>query len=42
MALLDGNAELNALHQALEPLRVVALCGADHALDHHALLIREG
>lgn len=42
VALLDGNAELDALHQAFEPLRVVALCGADHALGHHAILIREG
>jgi len=30
------------LHQALEALRVVALFGADHALGHHAGLVREG
>ncbi|RWW84248.1 hypothetical protein BHE74_00007159 [Ensete ventricosum] len=39
VALLDGNAELNALYQAFKPLRVVALLGADHALGHHTRLI---
>ena len=42
MALLNGDAELNALHQAFEPLRVVALFGADHAFGHYARLVREG
>lgn len=42
MALFDGDAELDALHQALEALRVVALFGADHALGHYAGLVREG
>jgi hypothetical protein len=42
VALLDGDAELNTLHQPFEPLRVVALFGADHAFGHHAVLIREG
>ena len=42
VALLDGNAELNALYQAFKPLRVVALFSADHALGHHAGFIREG
>lgn len=42
VALLDGDAELDALHQAFEPFGVVALLGADHALGHHARLIREG
>ena len=42
VALLDGDAELNALHQPFEPLRVVALFGADHAFGDHAILVREG
>ena len=42
VALLDGNSELDALHQAFEALRVVALFGADHALGDDAGVIREG
>ena len=42
VALFDGDAELDALHQAPEALRVVALFGADHALGYHASLVRQG
>lgn len=42
VALLDGDTELNALHQAFEPFWIIALFGADHALGHYALLVREG
>lgn len=42
VALLDGNTELNALHQAFESLRVVALLGADHAFGDDAPTIGQG
>ena len=40
--LFNGNAELHALYQAFEPLRVVALFGADHAFGNHAAVVGEG
>lgn len=42
MALLDGNAELDALHQTLEAHGVVALLGADHALGHDPAAVGQG
>ncbi|RMP81717.1 hypothetical protein ALQ17_03321 [Pseudomonas fluorescens] len=42
VALLDGDAELDALHQTLESLWIIALFGADHAFSDHALFVGEG
>lgn len=42
VALFNGNAPLHALHQAFEPLWVVALFGADHAFGDHAVVVGEG
>lgn len=42
VALFDGDAELNALHQALEALRVVALGGTDHAFGDDAAGFGQG
>ena len=40
--LFNGNAKLHALHQAFEPLWVVALFGADHAFGNYAAVVGQG
>lgn len=42
MALLDGDAELDALHHAFEALWVVALGGADKPFGHHPSGLGQG
>jgi hypothetical protein len=42
VALFDGNAELNALHQPLKPYRVVALFGADHPFGDDPAAVGQG
>ena len=42
VALFDGNAELNALHQAFEALGVIALFGADHPFGDHVAAVGQG
>ena len=42
VALFDGDAELNALHQPLEALGVVALFGADHPFGDDPAAVGEG
>jgi len=40
--LFDGDAELNAFHQAFKALGVIALIGADHPLGNHVAVVGQG
>ena len=42
VALFDGDAELNALHQALETCGIVALFGTDHPFGHDPAAVGQG